>query len=292
MAIELQRLKSVLNTSGLQQKDPALYQVIVNLLEAVQAIQNNVTTITGGAGGGGSLANKSYVTIENELATLPFSRRVVAGNGISFNNDGQRLIISSVPQFLVETEEGEPGIIGPPGIQGPAGVAGAAGLIGPPGMDADDSEIEIPIFPLVNLGLSGAMMAFGAGSTASGHSPADSTTYFFSTSFSFNPVTGESTAGINFPHCFVRKAVVTVSVFGTLASAEDVAFSIRKNSSDEESIGNIKFNTATQTLTNPSMNFHISDGDRVYVKFVTPAWVTNPTLVFYSTTLFLGFERI
>lgn len=148
MAVELQRLKSVLNTSGLQQKDPPLYQVIVNLLDAVQGIQNNVITITGGGGGGGSLANKTYVTVDNELATLPFSRRIVAGAGITFNNDGQRLIVNaSLPLDSGgggEGGEGEQGPPGPQGLQGAAGspgIMGMAGAMGPPGLDC---ECEVP----------------------------------------------------------------------------------------------------------------------------------------------------
>ncbi len=144
MAVELQRLKSVLNTSGLQQKDPALFQVIVNLLDAVQAIQNNVTIITGGGGGGGSLADKTYVTVNPEQATLPFSRQLVAGSGININNNGTKLILSVALPLLIDALSESDAILGEMGLPGPQGKQGIPGPPGMPGMDVEEYYESMP----------------------------------------------------------------------------------------------------------------------------------------------------
>lgn len=141
----LDRLKSQLLTSGLQQKDQPLYQVINQLIEFVrQSINENQAAIDA-ITGGGALPTQSFVTTENELAGLPFSRRIVAGAGIGFNNDGQRLVISGAVPWGFDGEDGEPGF---PGVIGPRGLTGP---IGPPtGMlpspDCDyDIETPLPI---------------------------------------------------------------------------------------------------------------------------------------------------
>lgn len=142
----LDRLKSQLLTSGLQQRDQPLYQVINQLIDYVRqgftSVDGQITDITGGSGGGGM--SQSFVTTQNELGTLSNSRRIVAGSGVNINNDGQRLIINSEPiPFPGEIVEGP---MGPPGIQGPQG---PMGLMGPPGMDGLSCESEL-ILPYVS----------------------------------------------------------------------------------------------------------------------------------------------
>jgi hypothetical protein len=154
MAVELNRLKTILVQSNLQQTNNPLYQVIWNLLDAVSAIQNNVITIGGGGGGGGGLANQSFITKNNDQATLPFSRQIFPGQGIQFQDNGVKLIIHAAIPPSGDGGEGADGPPGAPGPQGPQGVAGAAGIngaqgnSGPPGIDGFDAEPYEPIvFP-------------------------------------------------------------------------------------------------------------------------------------------------
>lgn len=113
------RLKSVLLSSGLQHQNPALFQVIDQLL----TFMGNVPGATVGnstGGGGGSVGPPGPAGPQG------FPGVTILGN------------------------DGEDGEIGPPGIQGPAGAAGATGatgatgLTGPPGMDGQDAENNEP----------------------------------------------------------------------------------------------------------------------------------------------------
>src|SRR5688572_13833455 len=85
---QLDRLQAQLLTSGLSQKNNALYQVIDQLIKALrQGIDEVDSSITGGgSGGGGGLLNQSFLTINNDLATLVNSRRLLAGFGITFDD--------------------------------------------------------------------------------------------------------------------------------------------------------------------------------------------------------------
>lgn len=81
----LQKLQAVLLVSGLQQKDPPLYQVISQLIQAIIDSNIGVVEITGGGGGGGPLSDKTFVTTSNELASLPNSSQIIAGDNVSFD---------------------------------------------------------------------------------------------------------------------------------------------------------------------------------------------------------------
>lgn len=138
----LDRLKSQLLISGLQQSNQPLYQVIFQLIDTVRQLTNEVNAEING-GGSGSVSGSSYVTTENEQVLLPNSRQIAAGNGIGFNNDGKRLIINAAVQSGIDGQDGEPGIPGPPGIPGMIGPIGPIG-IGIPGLDGEDGENGIP----------------------------------------------------------------------------------------------------------------------------------------------------
>lgn len=84
---DLNRLQAQLLTSGLQQKDPPLYQVISQLIAnaiRLQAltdalINGNTTDIT-------ALLNATYITSTDEAALLPNSRNLLAGTGVTFDD--------------------------------------------------------------------------------------------------------------------------------------------------------------------------------------------------------------
>ncbi len=98
---QIDRLKSQLLTSGVQQQNQALFQVIDQLINSLRATAQDVNNITSGGGGSSS----TVINITNGAPTL------VAFDGID-GQDG----ISNLP--------GPIGPIGPNGAQGNAGMPG------------------------------------------------------------------------------------------------------------------------------------------------------------------------
>lgn len=109
--VALDRLKSQLLTSGLQERNQALFQVINQLIDflrqSINLTASQITAITsstsGGSGGG---------TIITNGAVMPL--------------------------------DGEDGADGIPGIPGPQGIQGLIGPMGPPGIDGDCEDWTMP----------------------------------------------------------------------------------------------------------------------------------------------------
>ncbi len=103
----LNKLMTVLNTSGLQQTNPPLYQLLKELIGAILQNATGVIEITGG-GGGGPINNNPFVTWNNALAALPNSRLIVAGDNITLDltTFGEILISALLDQeFLTASDE-------------------------------------------------------------------------------------------------------------------------------------------------------------------------------------------
>lgn len=82
--IDLDRLLSQLNTSGLQKKDNNVYQVILQLIKAVRDFQ--VTVLGNSSGGGGIVGAGPFLTWTPDLGSLPNSRNLNAGLGVNFDD--------------------------------------------------------------------------------------------------------------------------------------------------------------------------------------------------------------
>jgi hypothetical protein len=92
----LSRLKSTLLTSKLQREDPPLYQVINQIIDFsdgnIKDINARIGIISssggGGGGGGGSFAplNASYLTYTDAHLIVPFSRQLLPGSGVTFDD--------------------------------------------------------------------------------------------------------------------------------------------------------------------------------------------------------------
>lgn len=180
---QLDILRSQLLTSGLQQKDTPLWQVIDQLIQAVRAGFGDVEGVIGTGGGGGSgLGSATYLTKNNETATLPNSLQVLPGQGIQFQDVGNKRIIHAAiplggdgggdgdgdagppgPQgeigppgptgasaqstfYAFDGEDGEDGLPGLTGPQGFPGTTGGAGPPGSPGIDGLDGEPGLDSF--------------------------------------------------------------------------------------------------------------------------------------------------
>jgi hypothetical protein len=129
----LDRLKSQLLTSGLQQENFALYQVINQLIDflrgEITATQSAISGGSGGGGGGIGLLGATYLTKNKEVG-LPNSLQEIAGAGIQFNDALGRRIISAALPLSIDGEEGGEGVPGPPGRIGIDGLPGPSGLPG------------------------------------------------------------------------------------------------------------------------------------------------------------------
>lgn len=155
MAVTLDRLKSQLLTSGIQQENFALYQVIVQLIDflrgEVTATQTSISGSSGGGGGGG-LLGATYLTKDKE-GGLPNSLQVIPGAGIQFNDvAGKRIITAAIPFGMDSGGEGEDGSPGPPGVAGAPGPTGPSGSPGADGVsilaiDGEDGEDGLPGIP-------------------------------------------------------------------------------------------------------------------------------------------------
>lgn len=153
MPVTLDRLKSQLLTSGLQQENSALFQIInqlVDFLRNEMVATDNL--ISGGGGGGIGLLAATYLT-KNKEGGLPNSLQTLPGAGIQFNDSMGRRIISTAIPFGLDGEQGEIGFDGFPGIQGIQGLTGVIGINGapgPPGLDGIQEEFEIPLSMIGN----------------------------------------------------------------------------------------------------------------------------------------------
>lgn len=135
MADSLDRLKSQLLTSGLQQENIALFQVISQLIDYlrgnINAVNQAVSGSGGGGGGGVGLLGATYLTKNKEVG-LPNSLQTLPGAGIQFNDANGRRIISTAIPFAFDGEQGDEGVPGPPGR---IGIDGIPGVDGAPGKD-------------------------------------------------------------------------------------------------------------------------------------------------------------
>ena len=91
----LQRLITTLNSSGLQQSNNPLYQVIKQLINFLLTFEQSSTTATSSAGSSAAaLYLKTYLTATDETGTLPNSRELLAGTNVTFDDSvaGERTI--------------------------------------------------------------------------------------------------------------------------------------------------------------------------------------------------------
>jgi len=69
-------------------------------------------------------------------------------------------------------------------------------------------------------------------------------------------------------------------------TAEDTSFYIRKNNTTDSGAiytGTMENAAGVQSVSN--LNFAVSEGDYIHLKMVTPAWVTNPTGTYITSTI-------
>lgn len=117
-------------------------------------------------------------------------------------------------------------------------------------------------------------------------SPADSTTYYFG-----EYVTTSATAApIWLPRAGTVKAVyMSVVVGGTLGTTETSTLSFRLNNTTDTTITSVLTAAAARTdFSNSALAIAVAAGDYCSIKWVTPAWVTNPTTIILSGVIFVA----
>jgi LytS/YehU family sensor histidine kinase len=81
------RLLSVLNNTGIQEKQNNLYQFLKQFLDFVISFINQATSAFAILEAqAGATTNATYLTSTDQSAVLPFSRNLVAGAGIAFDD--------------------------------------------------------------------------------------------------------------------------------------------------------------------------------------------------------------
>ena len=126
-------------------------------------------------------------------------------------------------------------------------------------------------------------------SAAAGFNPADSTTYSFGEGATLNPETPAD--GVRRVICPVTgtvvKAFFNVQVGGTLGSSENVTLTVSNvTAGTTQNIStSAQWTGAELVFSNTAMTLAVTAGDRLTVRFTTPAWVTNPTTTYYSATV-------
>lgn len=105
--IDPTRLYSALLNSGLQNKDPALYQVIYQLIDSVKTLKSETTPSF--SSNPSNIRNSTFITVNNETGSLPNSRQLLAGLGITFDDSvvGRRTINSSGSGYWVPLTDGD-----------------------------------------------------------------------------------------------------------------------------------------------------------------------------------------
>lgn len=95
--INLDRLVTWLNQAGIQTTNIPLYQVIVTLIKAAQEFQKEQAAVNSGTSG--IFNNATFLTVNNELGSLPFSRILTAGSNVAFDDTvfGVRTVNVSLP---------------------------------------------------------------------------------------------------------------------------------------------------------------------------------------------------
>lgn len=116
--------------------------------------------------------------------------------------------------------------------------------------------------------------------------PLDSTTYYDGTTVM---TTAAAINRMYFDRAgIINKVTVGFIVATVLGSSETSSVYLRKNNTTDYTItSGAKQDALSQYYSNLTLNMPIAAGDYLEVKWVTPAWVTNPTNVYMNTQFLL-----
>ena len=192
---------------------------------------------------------------------------------------------------------GAPGPTGPTGPIGPAGPTGATGPVGPIGATGPAGPSGAvgpagPMGPVGPIGPSGPAGPAGFGGIQAGFSinlsPADAATYYTGCFPYVVPGAASGRARCYLPRAGTIKAIY--GVFwnsGTLSSGESSSIYFRLNNAADTLISAAVTNNAVNTtFNNSNLAIAVAAGDYFEIKWITPAWVTNPTNIKLSVIVY------
>jgi len=120
--------------------------------------------------------------------------------------------------------------------------------------------------------------------------PSDATTYFIGGNYSLTPNTNSTVGRIYIPKTGTVKAVYfVITKTGTTGTSEQSTLSIRINNTTDTTIS-ATVDTSVSTVIpviNAAMSLAVTVGDLFEIKWVTPTWVTNPTVLTFSGTVYI-----
>lgn len=124
--------------------------------------------------------------------------------------------------------------------------------------------------------------------------PLDSTTYYIGNQINLAPVTsGQDGRRVLSPKTGVIKRVdITQSVGGTLGTSETSTFTINNVTQSTQSTvsTSITYDSSSSiNAYNLSSPLNVNDGDKIEIRWTTPAWVTNPTAVRSQMNVYLEY---
>ncbi len=118
---------------------------------------------------------------------------------------------------------------------------------------------------------------------AGGLNPLDSTTYYWGQFPLFDPGTSAASQRVFLEKaCRITDVRIAIVVGGTLGTTENVTFAIRKNDTTDFALTDMDFDIAFRTTPTNGLAIDFAASDDFTIKMVTPAWVTNPTIMFFS----------
>lgn len=110
------------------------------------------------------------------------------------------------------------------------------------------------------------------------NNPADSTTYYFGGVFGSGMGTIDGQRRIYIPGGTSVKRI-WMAFTGAIGSSETSSVYFRLNSTTDTLIGTFALDASPKVVFNTSLNISVAPGNYFEIKWVTPAWVTNPTAV-------------
>lgn len=121
-------------------------------------------------------------------------------------------------------------------------------------------------------------------------SPADNTTYYFGSVFSYAPSTTEGLARIYIPVAgTITKCYVNLYTNGTNGTTEASTLYIRLNATTDTSVSaSLTTNNDSCYVSNTGLSIAVVAGDYIEFKFVGPSnWSTNPTNCYITAVIYI-----
>lgn len=135
-----------------------------------------------------------------------------------------------------------------------------------------------------SLNISNFALQFGALS----FDPVDVTTYYEGGQYAVPLASAGGLRPVYIPRSGTIKAVYLSFVNGVPGTAETSTISLRKNNTTDTTLSSVVDNSAgLQAVAATGLAVAVAAGDYVEIKWVTPAWATNPTAVLLSGTIYI-----